>query len=913
MSKSESKTTAGTSDNNALVRALFGIFGYLLFWGWNLWFVSWLWLGLGPFVMWPMFVAVGSGMVPLPFALCGLLLIATPALGLVAGLLPRWRTDPGRLLSLFYGVQAPVMLLLAVRMFAVQQLTWPTGLLLAMTLIGGLSLVRTLWSGPREQTSVRQAIRLAAQTGYLLVGLWFTLVTVLYGISLSAGIVSVLPDLFRNVFEAGSMILVMSTWFVLAVFTAVMLAAFPFAMLGISARSFDLVMRASMERLGRVPSIAVASLTAASWILGFVLSSNQPQDNAFAWVNSAVDDPSRLEALEHREEIRQGLVFARLSSERTFDSDPEGEHMGFLWKPLVGETLATVPLSAWRILFWPFVYHPVHKGFDWSNRGFGQQSRDVAAASFVYAAVFDSPIEVAERETLVAAARQTWNWEDAQAGLLEVGQRKVHLDRQDLVVEPHGDTARVFIHDVYRNRTWDDQEVLVYFSLPESAAVTGLWLGPDEQHRFSYVVAPRGAAQEVYERQVQIRRDPALLEQTGPVQYRLRAFPIPARQGQVDDVWSITAEGPEMHVWMELVVPVREDQEGSPFFPMPRANEVRNLYWDANTRRTVNGESASAEDWLIASVQAPGSARRAHTVQIGDLQISAEPARPVVPRPFEHLAVLVDGTYSMDAHRVEIARAIEELQGISDELSVWCTVEQVLAPCPNFDATSALFWGSVALETQLVALAPILQDNDALVVLTDEGSYTLAAAAERQGLPDVELPETWLVHHGGVFPNALPDWTADRISRSGGGVVSSIDELVVRHADPNCSEGWCWRVTSVDGHASPAAEDPFVAIAARRLVAELDKEQRSSGVSALDKLHAVAVQHHVVTPYSSMLVLVDDLQREELKQAESRGDRFDREITDGQETTVSAAPEPASWILLGLGGTLLVALRLRKT
>lgn len=60
------------------------------------------------------------------------------------------------------------------------------------------------------------------------------------------------------------------------------------------------------------------------------------------------------------------------------------------------------------------------------------------------------------------------------------------------------------------------------------AVLTGVWLGnsPDPNARFPFQVAPRGAAQAVYRNETRVIRDPALLEQIGPRQYRLRIFPI---------------------------------------------------------------------------------------------------------------------------------------------------------------------------------------------------------------------------------------------------------------------------------------------------------------------------------------------------------------------------------------------------
>ena len=59
---------------------------------------------------------------------------------------------------------------------------------------------------------------------------------------------------------------------------------------------------------------------------------------------------------------------------------------------------------------------------------------------------------------------------------------------------------------------------------------TGLWLGIPTiaPARFAPNVAPRGAAR-AYTREVQRRADPAPLEQVGPRQYQLQAFPIPPR------------------------------------------------------------------------------------------------------------------------------------------------------------------------------------------------------------------------------------------------------------------------------------------------------------------------------------------------------------------------------------------------
>jgi putative PEP-CTERM system integral membrane protein len=79
-------------------------------------------------------------------------------------------------------------------------------------------------------------------------------------------------------------------------------------------------------------------------------------------------------------------------------------------------------------------------------------------------------------------------------------------------------------------------------------------------------------------------------------------------------------------------------------------------------------------------------------------------------------------------------------------------------------------------------------------------------------------------------------------------------------------------------------------------------------IANLDAVHAIAKQTEIVTPYSSMLVLVNDRQRELLRQAEASSDRFEREIEDGQETlsqpnnplNVASVPEPGTVIGVGV-------------
>lgn len=874
------------------------IVGHVLFWGWNLLFLALLWLGLGPVVLFEQLVAATAGMIPWPYVGFGGLLLAIPVVSLGIGV--RYlRHDPGRLLTLFYGVQVPLMLICVLRVFAIEHLGFATGLALLVGFVGAAGLLRTLLAGPREATPGPQALRLVAQSGYLLAGLWVALLGALLAIPmvLRAGWALLRLDLGVLEFLGEAMQQpLMLIWLCFFIVTWVVFALFPVAMVGLSIRSWQLVYRATEDQLGR--SVALGTTVATVGLLPVLLwlGSPQPQLYAFETLQSVQTDADRADALAHSGRIRRGLLNAFLARERWFDEDPEAKAIARLWRDVLPEGWSAAPQAIWRTALRPFTYRPVRSGREFGGIR-GISPADTVAADGLYGHFFDRPLRVAERDLLIATARQTWNWRDAQAGLLAAGERKVHLDRQDIDVEEHGDWATVTIHDVYRNHTFEQQEVFLTFSLPASAAVTGLWLGSsdDREDAFTYVVAPRGAAQAVYKAQTRRRLDPALLEQVGPQQYRLRAFPIEPRPGDPGDVWSLREEGPEFHLWIELVVP-RSGLDDDAHWPMPVVSEVRNLFWDG-------------EGWTPESLPAPAGPHQDHRAVIEGLEVLATratdaPTGPVPPA----MRVLVDASRSMEAHRDAINDALQTLAARS-KVEVWCTREATVQPCPDFRADDALFWGSASIETQLTGAIDAWTPDRPLVVLTDAGSYELASLdgepATLEGWPGAAL---WLVHLGGGWPAAYPDGTLDRIGRTQGGVTDSVEALLVRLGDPTVRDGWRWTVRPASPAAVASADSGFTAPAAVAAIRALDAAKGDGSLAHLDQVHRLAVDHHVVTPFSSMIVLVNDAQRDALAEAEEGDDRFDREVETGTaDPIVTSVPEPTTWLLLGLGGLLVSA------
>jgi putative PEP-CTERM system integral membrane protein len=219
------------------------------------------------------------------------------------------------------------------------------------------------------------------------------------------------------------------------------------------------------------------------------------------------------------------------------------------------------------------------------------------------------------------------------------------------------------------------------------------------------------------------------------------------------------------------------------------------------------------------------------------------------------------------------------------------------------------------------------QDYNAILVLTDGSGYELGASDIEVPVPDAPV---WMVHLDGDFPLGYDDATLEAIQASGGGVTGDIEEALMRLAialsvDQNTSssdviDGYVW--TTIAGEASDIndatvvhnADDDFAALGARRLILDTMHRQRDAvdQLDALDHLHAIAVQQGIVTPYSSMIVLINNRQENLLDRLEAGADRFQREQEAVGETlpqspfSVTGVPEPEEWLLLALAGAMLL-------
>lgn len=920
---------------------------YILFWSWNIIFLVFMLLGFVPTTLPELINAVRTNTIPAPYLVFAVFLVIIPLVAIILGLTVL-RRSPGKLLALGYGVEGPLMLILAIRFFAVRQ---ATPIITLMLVIATLGLATFLWQLLDQHIDARRPLlrylHVAGLALLLAVGLYAGAWVAFYAVPTPVLVWKQIIDIFSFGFGSGPS--TMRAWWVLTtilgliggIYTATLFVAMPIAVPFLYTRAWWRGIRRFAAGSGRFRAALLTAAVLTLCVVSFVLALRQPQHQAFAMLEKPPSTPEEAnELLGQQETIRAGLLNAYLAPARYISAVGEVYHIRelYVWAFGLSWEQAAPVQQAYEVIARPMLYESIDppeamaRDQQWDNRVFQQEP---ARAADLYKRFFDVPIVDAERVALVQAARSTWMSSQAESAWKAVDDREIHLEHQEIAVTEHGDWAEVELYEVYQNKTDERQEVVYYFSLPESAVVTGVWLGnsPSREERFTYRVSPRGAAQDMYLNQVRYSMDPALVEQIGPRQYRLRVFPIEPRvvRWNSNATVSTIEDAPDMHMWLTYRV-----LAGEKAWPLPHLAEKRNVYWDSKSERLVNSQQmqVGSEDWLPASVPASSAVElAAHRVDFpGGQTVVAQPISaselPEMPGDL-HLAVVLDRSRSMASIDAEVEAALVQLNKLDGvEVDAYLTASAYRGEEPSRVALSELEPGNILYyggqnAAELLVQFDQLQAGEAydtVLVLTDGTGYELG------GDDEVPLPDApvWMVHLSDEFPLGYDDATLQAIQASGGGVAGSIDEALTRLAVASEAgqdaalydvvDGYMWQVVPADAAeaiVASGADQGFEAFAARRLI--LAEMVRSRGqlndMGTLDALHAIAVENSVVTPYSSMIVLVTDRQQQQLDQLEKEEDRFLREheeVGEAPDFSITGVPEPEEWLLLGLAAVMLL-------
>ena len=901
-------------------RTLMKIAPHLLFWGWNVVFLALVLFGVGPLVGAALVLETIHGLVPWTMTAAVAAVVLTPVAATALGAM-RLRRDPGQLFRLFYAVEMPLFAMALSRLFLVRDLTPAVGLLLVAASVAVGSYLYRLVRGAEETTPRAALLALAGDAVGLAVAAYAAAVLFFFALPVGAMMVvgffrfEWLRAIFEGLSRSPALVLLLAAGFTLFVLSASIFALAPPVLITLFVRRFLAGFRAASAVVGRRRAALGSLATVATLALAVVISARQPHHAALAMLASPPEgDAARLARLGAASTLRAGLVHAYLAPWRHLGDVSRHGAVRDLWQQELGSgsALAEAAQGAFNGIARPFLFE-----------GESHESARRAAADR-YAGFFDRSIQHGEKDTILGALAATWSREDREAGLLTAGERKVRVARQEVrVISEEGALAEIEIHEVYENQTSDPQEVLYFLSLPETAAITGLWLGEVElrEDAFAFTVSPRGAAQRVYRAEVQARRDPALMEQVGPRQYRLRAFPIAPRQWSARgrmDVFPAPAASKPMHLWVRYRV--LADQGA---FALPHLIEARNAYRDRRTARLVEGRDPrlAPDLWLPPSIPAKAKAPRELRARIdaGTVIVARPEPAPVALPAGKRLAVVVDRSFSMSPRARDLTAA---LGFVRDRVARDNDVDLYLTSAASrgepasrvddpgaLDPASIVFYGGQDPADLLSQFAELRGEAayDGVVVLTDEGGFDLAGP--KREARDLGAP-VWMVHLGGAPAPGYDDATLATIQQRGGGVVTRVEDAFTRlaasaaHAGDPRDLGWAdgYRFSLVDGDDAP--DSAFAPIAAHRFI------PIAARTRPLDDVHRIARDASVVSPFSSMIVLVNDAQREALRRAEAQANRFDRDTENGEASLrapppalgggLTGTPEPEEWALLAL-------------
>ncbi len=922
------------------------VLSHLVFWTWNLVFIGIVDIWLLPEFGLDLFFDTRNGLVEPTFTVSFLILLIVPVLCTALGFW-RLRSRPTMLLRLFYGVEAPLFTLCLLRMFIIRELTPASAFTLGLVVFSIFMFAIELLVGYVANDERLSWVQMVGHSLILLVGGYVGSLLLLYTVpalvwtvvGIVSGIYSFIVHItFGRAADLVSAIAVAMTYgigslpFLLLFFSSFLVfLSMPYAFVHLYIRAWERIHKAFGRQYGHQNSWAITGITVAISCLLFVgLQFQQPQMKAFnllvpAGGTAEIEFPLsplavqlRQERLQEADSIRAGLTNAYLHRYRYLSPWDRSNNLRNLYSSALPEGAREFLQTIHNGLVSPFLY----RGGD----------GDVQKAEELYEQFFDEPIQKAERFAIREALQATADRDETKAGLLNLDQKVVRLALQEATVKEHGDWGTVEIHERYENSTPEDQEIFYSFSLPESAAITGLWLGTAEEPKlFPHVVSPRGAAQQVYNDEVaraefQQATDPALLEQVGPRQYRLRVFPIPSSTATGNRA---VRDPGELDLTMTYDV-VAQPNVG---WPLPQLSEKRNIFWTKKTehKRDSRTVQLGEDEWFESELPVQQKPKlESHQIRFAEgFRVVAAPLtnqEKQLPSG-KRLAVVVDSSYSMGNQTAELARAAAKLKEVAKKnvvdfyiaIAPWADSAPKALKQSTFGPNDTLFYGTLQPAEMLTQFAEQKGDEtyDAVLLLTDEGSYELAE--DKAELPALNAP-LWVVHLGGDVPSAYEDNLLQLIEASQGGVDTRVlpvlQKIALIDADATVLDGYRWQVEAATSQTPSDSVDSFAALAARQLIRQQGRTLDTTQVAALDKVHAIAKRTSIVTPYSSMLVLVDERQREALRKAEAGEDRFEREVEDGQNdltqpgnVLTASVPEPGQVLGVFLMAIALITLK----
>ena len=896
---------------------------YTIFWGYNIVYLGFIGFSSLTLLRGSFFA---REFLPWNVAVMLYVLLLVPISAVWFGFFTRAKKEPSKLISFLFAVEIPIVFLALVRLFFIRQMT---GILWLFFLSLFISMVGLVLFFVREKvkTLVQRVVMFLSQEVAVIIGLYLALLAVFFLPIIIALIVRGFIELdFGDILYAlvqTKGLAFFSFLFFLLLFCATvgLFIVTPVVAFIIYWKSFRANKRelATEHKYKHTKSlqygfgfayIVIGIFLAVQWHGG---SYTATMTKYFEATSFEQQQQFAAQLIDDDTSIRTILRNEYLAPYR-FLTD-EGMNIlakGYTKQLNVPESAASGIQSFFNVVALPFVYQSDFK-------------KDSQLAKDQYPKLFDVPLQEGERSELVDAMKSTNTEDGIKAGILDEESKTVRLVSRTVkaTTEQNGLFARVSVEEEYENTSDDIQEVYYEFSLPEDAVVVGLWLGPQLEEKG--VIAPKGAARRVYESQVQRRVDPALLEQTGPRQYRLRVFPIPVKPGLLERSRGFNNQQvDERNQRIKFEYITFSSPKG---ISLPEISTKRNIYEDKKTafQYFVDGQK---KDTFVSSVNHCQDKAFTVDTSIGAISFIPHHLNQSLNNTYncaiasfvsfpdirgKKIALLFDTSYS--SKQRDWALYLKENLPINtlsqnNELDGYFFSTQLsqsirLTPERLQSSLSSVHFGGT---DRLKALQLLPKKYDAIVVFTDDSDSDIESQSNINYVAETPV---YIVHDNKKLPQYHDDLTL-AVIQSGGQVFSEAKEVFERMALVQSSQISNGELVSVDRYGSWILADGFTNLsgntddvfAYRQAIQWMIKVDNN----ALEQIHQIARMYGMVTPYSSYIALVTDRQKQQLENESQKNNKFDADYNVGEENisdpsmsgalNLSAVPEPEEWALM---------------
>ncbi|QQS39479.1 hypothetical protein IPM62_02610 [Candidatus Woesebacteria bacterium] len=466
----------------------------------------------------------------------------------------------------------------------------------------------------------------------------------------------------------------------------------------------------------------------------------------------------------------------------------------------------------------------------------------------------------------------------------------------DTVTSYDGLLATITIEDEFKNTTSRNEEVSYHFSLPPGSVITNLQLGPDLE--FKGLVAPQGAATRTFNAQIQTQRDPALLEQIGPNSYRLRVFPIPGKND------TVTLKGKNQRVAFTYVTAVEKNG-----FALPSYKENINIK-DTGVIYSlkVNGiYSNLSQDNVTKGGYIPSPEKCNYTLNSQTDHLTKitnygfqNPCNLIANAKDLKIAIFFNTTIANKQYKYEekLSRFFKDNEGFLSANSVeFFKYNDVISKPQTLTKLNSdqildniTYFGS----TSIVDLSASIKRSYDLIFVFDNISKMTKSLYDNVSL----INDTgFLQVSDNLLPTLLKSNTYSYTSFEQALVYalahnSSFDSIVAPNIHGEFSKVYVDLPILIETQAS----DPLSYVFAKAIIDEKirDRSTLIQDTAFLDELDLIATNANIVTPYSSLIALVNDQQISQLERESMRADRY-REQTTTQPQRVTLS-DPADGI-----------------